>query len=358
MRVVVINSGNANACTGQQGMEDARAMVALAGEACGCPENQALVMSTGVIGEFLPMQKIATGIDRAAASLGDDAVSFMAAARGILTTDNSHKVACRSLALAAGEITIAGMAKGAGMIGPNMATMLGVVMTDAVLKTEDAQTILAEAVEESFNCISVEGHMSTNDTVLLLASGAAGGQPLTGDDLQLFQQELKELCIELARMIPDDGEGASHLISIEVRGCSSREDARQIAQTVADSALVKTAIAGADPNWGRIVSAVGYAGVSFDPARLDLTVNGVLLYQLGAPSVFDAAGVSQSIRENRNKILPRRSAVAHHQAVSKGDDVLPGPGKINHGRRDINKIPGSQCQEQQSYCRFLHRFST
>jgi glutamate N-acetyltransferase/amino-acid N-acetyltransferase len=305
IRVTIVNSGNANACTGEQGLKDGHEMARLAAAAVGADESQALVMSTGVIGVFLPMNKIAGGVTVAAAKLGDDGEAFQAAARGILTTDQGMKIASRSLTISGQEIRLAGMCKGDGMIGPQMATMLGIVTTDAPLAPDDAQRVLHAAVEDSFNCISVEGHMSTNDTVLLLASGKAGNantthpSRLTGDALSQFQSALSELCIELAVQIPDDGEGASHLITIHVRGMKSRDDARRIAQTVANSALVKTAIAGGDPNWGRIVSAAGYAGVPFDPAGVDLAVNGHKLYEHGAPVRFDAKTVSAAIKGNR-----------------------------------------------------------
>jgi glutamate N-acetyltransferase/amino-acid N-acetyltransferase len=317
IRVVIVNSGNANACTGERGLADARQMARLAAEAVGGKENQALVMSTGVIGQFLPMDKIAAGAAAAAKQLGSDEAAFLAAARGILTTDKGLKVAGRTLEIGGAAVQIAGMCKGAGMIGPKMATMLCVVTTDAALTPEAAQAALSAAVEDSFNCISVEGHMSTNDTVLLLASGAAGKQTesevggrrsevggqrsesLLGRDLEVFQAALNSLCVELARQIPDDGEGASHLITLEIGGCKTREDARKIAQTIADSALVKTAIAGGDPNWGRIVSAAGYAGVAFNPAGVDLSINGVSLYERGAPVSFDPKSVSASIKANR-----------------------------------------------------------
>ena len=185
------------------------------------------------------------------------------------------------------------------MIGPNMATLLGVITTDARLTPAAAQALLRETVERSFNCISVEGHTSTNDTVLLLASGAAHSEPLAGADLVAFQTALAELAIELAIQIPDDGEGATHLIQIDVRGTRTRAEARTIAQTIADSALVKTAIAGGDPNWGRIVSAAGYAGVKFDPAGVGLTVNGHELYRAGSPVAFDARTVSQAMKSQR-----------------------------------------------------------
>jgi glutamate N-acetyltransferase/amino-acid N-acetyltransferase len=303
IRVVVANSGNANACTGERGMQDAQEMARLAAEACGVDPQQTLVMSTGVIGEFLPIDKIAAGVTAAAQKLGTDEQSLLTAARGIMTTDKVHKLSGRSVTIGGREIQITGMAKGAGMIGPKMATMLSVLMTDAVLTPADAQQALSTVVDNSFNCISVEGHTSTNDTVLLLAGGAAGGQPLADKDLHLFRATLEELCIELARMIPNDGEGASHLINIEVRGCATRDDAQRIAKTVANSALVKTAVAGADPNWGRIVSAAGYSGVLFNPAGVDLRINGTLLYKRGSPVHFDAAEVSQSIRGQRETFI-------------------------------------------------------
>jgi glutamate N-acetyltransferase/amino-acid N-acetyltransferase len=303
IRVVGVNSGNANACTGERGMSDAREMARLSAMAVGAQESQALVMSTGVIGVFLPMDKIAAGATAAAAKLGDDERAFVSAARGILTTDKGMKVASRSLSIGGQEVRLAGMCKGDGMIGPNMATMLSVVTTDAALSPETAQAALKGAVEDSFNCISVEGHMSTNDTVLLLASGAASKSPLAGEDLASFQAALNELCIELAKQIPDDGEGASHLITIHVRGLKTKDEARRIAQTVANSALVKTAVSGGDPNWGRIVSAAGYAGVRFNPAGVDLVVSGHKLYERGAPVPFDAKTVSAAIKATRETTI-------------------------------------------------------
>ena len=184
------------------------------------------------------------------------------------------------------------------MIGPRMATMLGFLLTDAQVAPADLQAILREAVEESFNCISVEGHTSTNDTVLLLANGARPGL-LTGKALDDFAAMVRSSCIDLARMIPDDGEGATHRITIDVEGARDREQARTVARAVADSPLVKTAIHGADPNWGRIVSAAGYSGVAFKEQELSLWVNGIPLYEAGVPLPFDAAAASASIRGNR-----------------------------------------------------------
>jgi len=298
VRVVVINSGNANACTGQQGWQDVQAMAASAAAACQAQLDQALVMSTGIIGEYLPMEKVLPAAGQAVLELRNDQAAFMAAASGILTTDQGPKVASTALEIDGQQVRLAGMAKGAGMIGPNMATMLAMVMTDATVAAEDLQVALGRAIEQSFNCISVEGHTSTNDTVLLLASGASGGSTLSGQALEQFCQALDSLCVELAKQIPADGEGSSHLITIDVQGASSREEARQIAQTIANSNLVKAGVAGADPNWGRIISAVGYAGVEIDPDQVRVAINGFDLYQQGSPLTFDVAQVSASIADN------------------------------------------------------------
>ncbi len=302
-RAVVVNSGNANACTGERGDRDAREMARLASAAFDGPAEQTLVLSTGIIGEFLPMEKIAAGIEAAAAKLGDDEPSLLSAARGMMTTDTRHKLAGRRLTLQGRTVHVCGMAKGAAMIGPNMATMLCVVLTDAALTPEEAQKILSRAVDQSFNCISVDGHMSTSDTVLLLANGAACATPPVGEDLKQLRGAIDETCMELARSIPADGEGATHLVAIHVRGCATRVDAHRIAKTVAESVMVKTAVCGADPNWGRIVSAAGYAGVVIDPAGVGLRLNGFSLYENGAPVPFAADEVSRSISSQRDTLV-------------------------------------------------------
>ncbi len=300
IRAVVMNSGIANACTGEQGMRDAVEMTERTATACGLVAQDVLVMSTGLIGEHLPMEKICAGISAAATKLANDEQALIDAARGMMTTDTVHKIRSRQVELDGRRVTITGIAKGAAMIGPNMATMLAVVMTDAAIAVADAQAGLKDAVDESFNCISVDGHTSTSDTVLLLANGAVGGEVLSGGELAKFQATLVEVCEDLAQSIPADGEGASHLITVEVHGCQRRADAVTIAKTIADSPLVKTAIAGADPNWGRIVSAAGYAGIAFDPTKVSLLINGMLLYEKGAPVEFDATAVSASIRADRD----------------------------------------------------------
>jgi glutamate N-acetyltransferase/amino-acid N-acetyltransferase len=306
IRVVAINSGVANACTGDQGIADARQMAAWAADAVGARPEQALVMSTGVIGSMLPMEKIQAGIQKAAGELSSDDQALENAARGIMTTDTVPKMRGRELTIGGVPTRVTGIAKGAAMIGPNMGTMLSLIMTDASIRVKDAQSALADAMEESFHCISVDGHMSTNDTVILMANGAASERagssstPLTGKPLDDFRATLFEVCEDLAQSIPADGEGATHLITVEVHGCRSRQDALRIGKTIADSPLVKTAIAGADPNWGRIVSAAGYAGIKFDPAKVSLHLNGLLLYERGAPVDFDAVVVSKSIAADRD----------------------------------------------------------
>jgi glutamate N-acetyltransferase/amino-acid N-acetyltransferase len=308
IRCVAINSGVANACTGEQGDRDAAQMAAYAAESCGVGADEALVMSTGVIGDMLPLEKIKAFLPKLAAELGTDDGSLERAARGMMTTDTVPKIRGREVKIGDQVITVTGIAKGAAMIGPNMSTMLALIMTDAALSKADAQAALTDAVDDSFNCISVDGHMSTNDTVLLLANGAAAERagssstpvPLTGKALAEFRATLDEVCEDLAQSIPADGEGATHLITVEVHGCQTQPDARQVAKTIADSPLVKTAIAGADPNWGRIVSAAGYAGIRFDPAKVTLHLNGILLYERGCPVDFDADAVSAALAADRD----------------------------------------------------------
>ena len=303
IQAVVINSGVANACTGEQGLKDCEEMARLAAEACGLDEKQTLVLSTGVIGVHLPMDKIAHGISLNAAQLKSDEEALERTARGMMTTDTVTKIRGREFELDGVKINVTGVAKGAAMIGPNMATMLAVVMTDANVTARDAHQALKDAVSETFNCISVDGHTSTNDTVLLLANGAAGGPVLSGRSLDVFRATVFEVCEDLAQSIPADGEGATHLVTVEVHGCRTRAEAVKIAKTIADSPLVKTAIAGADPNWGRIVSAAGYAGVPFNPHNVSLHINALLVYERGAPVKFDEKAVSQSMASDKEICL-------------------------------------------------------
>jgi glutamate N-acetyltransferase / amino-acid N-acetyltransferase len=298
VRAIVVCSGNANACTGEQGLADARRMAALVAAELHVKAEQVLVASTGVIGRPLPMPILEAGVPRATreARSGREAASDFA--HSILTTDTGTKVATRVLELASGPVTITGFAKGAAMIGPNMATMLGFVLTDAAVGERDLHHILKAACDSSFNCISVEGHTSTNDTVFLLANGT--GPNLVGHDLATFQEAVGGVCGELARKIAIDAEGAEHLITIDVEGCRTDAEAKQIAKTIAESALVKTAVFGNDPNWGRVVSAAGYAGVVFDEKDLSLWMGDMLLYRDGSPAPFDAASASAYLKHNRD----------------------------------------------------------
>lgn len=300
IRAVVVNSGNANACTGPRGLEDAKRMAALAAESLGVAPEQVLVLSTGVIGQFLPLDKIAAGIPRVAAVLDTTEEALDTCARGFWTTDTKIKLSRKSFDVGGRTIRLVGIGKGAAMISPNMGTMLGVIATDAAIAVDDAKPALAAAVDGSFNCLSIDGHMSTNDTVLLLANGRSGVPTLAGADLARFRAVLDEVCNELAYAIADDAEGATHVMHIDVRGCRTAEDAMRIARSIGDSPLVKCAVSGGDPNWGRIVSAAGYAGVPFDPAKVSLTLQGIDLYRDGAPLEFDDAVASRQIKENRD----------------------------------------------------------
>lgn len=300
-RAVVINSGNSNACTGDRGIADAEWMTsAVAAEIEAHPED-VLVCSTGVIGRFLPTEKIATGVPAVARKLGRKPNDLETAARGIMTTDTVPKIVTRKFSSGDKHWTVTGVCKGAAMIAPNMATMLGVIMTDAAVSPEEAHALVRHAVDRSFNCISVDGHTSTSDSVILLANGQAGGVP---PELQAqFQSTIDDVAMALAQMIIRDAEGASHFVTIDVRGLPTREAAFRIAKTVADSALVKTAITGNDPNWGRIVSSAGYAGVPFQEEDCSLTVNEIPLYREGSPVAFDAKAVSEAMATGEVRIV-------------------------------------------------------
>jgi glutamate N-acetyltransferase/amino-acid N-acetyltransferase len=260
-RALVINAGNANACTGAQGLADAAAMAARVEQALDLPAGSALVMSTGVIGVALPMDRVQGGIDAATASLHLGPEAAMAAASAIMTTDTVPKLAFRR----AGQASLLGIAKGAAMIHPNMATMLAAIVTDAALDPEMLQSALRRAVDLSFNAITVDGDTSTNDTVLVLANGLAG--PVDAAD---FEAALAEVCVELAQQIVRDAEGASKFIIVRVTGAPTMAAARQVAQAIATSPLVKTAVYGGDPNWGRVLAASGRSGVDLDPGQVAL----------------------------------------------------------------------------------------
>ena len=279
-RAVIANAGNANACTGEQGLADAREMGALAAEKIGAEPSEVLVASTGLIGVNLPMDQIRAGVGDVEFT-PDGGAQF---ARAIITTDTHPKSAGAELELGGRTVRIGGSAKGAGMIHPNMATLLAFVTTDAAVDPGFLQTALARAGGDSFNMITVDGDTSTNDTLVVLANGAAGNPVVSGgEDGERFTAALTYVCGELAKAIVSDGEGATRLIRVDVRGAASDQDARDAARSVVRSPLVKAAVYGSDPNWGRVLCAIGYSGATVDPLAVDLFVGGVQLVKAGAP---------------------------------------------------------------------------
>ena len=292
-RTVVVNSGCANACTGAAGLEHAREMTRAAADAVGCEAEEVLVASTGVIGVALPIAKVTAGIRAAAAARARGAGADMA--RAIMTTDPFPKEHAIVVDCAAGRFTVGGTAKGSGMIEPNMATMLGFITTDAAVPVPLLRRALRASARGTFNAITVDGETSTNDSLFALASGASG---VTIDEassdalVEAFTAVSRELALGIVR----GGEGATKLIAVRVCGARSDEDARRIARTIANSPLVKTAVHGADPNWGRIVAAAGRSGVTFDVDRTTVRVGGVLLFENGLPHDDAAPEAEQHLR--------------------------------------------------------------
>ncbi|MGB0604634.1 MAG: bifunctional glutamate N-acetyltransferase/amino-acid acetyltransferase ArgJ [Candidatus Latescibacterota bacterium] len=284
---VVLNSGNANACTGDQGLDNARAMSVQVGQGLGVRSEDVLVCSTGVIGVQLDMDAVQKGIAGVLSGLQDDGGDDAAVA--IMTTDTKPKTSALSLKIGDETVHVGGMSKGSGMIAPNMATMLGVITTDANVPPDLLREILSLAVKRSFNCITVDGDMSTNDTVIALANGAAGGPPLEPNTSSsaALAEAIEMVCRDLARQIARDGEGATKLVSIEVVGAASEDEARQVGLSVANSNLVKTAVFGRDPNWGRILCAMGYAGVPMDPENVAVYLCDTQIYGSGSGLPFD-----------------------------------------------------------------------
>ncbi len=300
VRAFVINSGNANACTGEQGYKDAEEMVRIAAKYLKIQEDEILVASTGIIGRPLPMDKIFTGIKTAATSLGNTQEHGNAMARAIMTTDTKQKDIAVRLQISNKDVTIGGITKGAGMIAPNLATMLCFLTTDISMPSSLLNECLRNSVESSFNRITIDGHMSTNDTIAIIANGASGVNISSKNhDLQVFQQGLDYVTGYLAKAIVMDGEGATKFVQIDVVGARSRSDATRIARSIADSPLVKTALNGEDPNWGRIVSAAGYAGVELDESKTNLYLNDILIFAKGMPTPcdLDVLGISMKGRD-------------------------------------------------------------
>ena len=280
---VVVNAGCANACTGEQGLMDAAEMTSLAAEIIGVPAEEVLVASTGVIGQLLPMARIREGMKKVAFTLdgGNDL------ARAIMTTDTVPKAA--AVKMEGADFTIGGICKGSGMIHPSLATFLCFLTTDAAVDKDFLKQALRQAADVSFNMVSVDGDTSTNDTLLFLTNGLAGNEPITKKSrlAEAFQQALNHLCIHLAKLIARDGEGATHRIEVTVSGAPNVFAARLAARTIVSSSLVKSAVHGADPNWGRIVAALGRSGVEVEEKKIDLYLGNVCLLKDGRPVPFD-----------------------------------------------------------------------
>ena len=301
-RAVVVNAGNANCCTGERGLENARQMAKLAAGKIGVAPGEVLVCSTGIIGHQLPIEKVAAALELI--ELGEGIATDEASARAFMTTDIVPKFVAARAQIGGEIVTIGGQSKGVGMIGPDMAplqlhaTLLAFLTTDARIEQSRLQTLLERTVARSFNSVTVDGDTSTNDTAILLASGASELE-ITDENEAKFLELLLFVCTALAKKIARDGEGATHLIEIRVKGAATEKDAQKIALTIANSPLVKTAIFGKDPNWGRIAMAAGRAGVAFDAAQLSFSLGGVAMFENGEPLDFDLQRAEAALeREN------------------------------------------------------------
>src|ERR1700722_16918578 len=312
MRAVVVNSGNANCSVGPGGMVASRATAQRVAKLLGCRANQIVVCSTGVIGVPLAVERILKAAPGLAESLELSPRAFDGLTRAIMTTDTRPKRAAASCRIGGHTVRVAGCAKGAGMIHPNMATMLSFVVTDAAVVPAVLDRALREVVDRTFNSITVDGDSSTNDTLLVLANGASGAKKITeaaGADYAKFVATLELVCKTLAIGIVEDGEGATHLVEIEVRGAPSDAAAKRVAETIGLSALVKTAIAGADPNWGRILAAAGRSGVPFNPDHAEIWLGGMKMY--GPPK-----GATYSVA------LPLNERAAHRRLLEKNVPIV------------------------------------
>ncbi|HEG43879.1 MAG TPA: bifunctional glutamate N-acetyltransferase/amino-acid acetyltransferase ArgJ [Phycisphaerales bacterium] len=300
----VINSGNANACTGKKGFDDAVSMCKLAGFELGIDANQVLIASTGIIGEPLPMNKIRAGISKAAGKLSGSAAAGRNFAESIMTTDTVCKQAIRRIKVSGKEVVVAGTAKGAGMIGPNMATTICVITTDIAISKPLLARALKEAIGDSLNKLTVDGHQSTNDTAMILASGAAGNRAVTSQcpRYKRFSGALRGVCEDLAKQMALDGEGATRMFTVVVKGAASKLEASKAARAVADYDLVKCAVHGADPNWGRIICAVGSCGVKLNIDKLSCKIGDISVFRGGKPVKFDAKKVSRVISGKEHTI--------------------------------------------------------
>ncbi len=321
IRAIVVNSGNANACTGERGQTDAEEMAATAAEALHIDARQVLVCSTGVIGVPLPINTVKEGIKNAAVGLGRGPQFDTDVAEAILTTDTSIKQSACRCAVPGAEFYLAGIAKGSGMICPNMATMLAFLVTDAKIERTFLQALFNETTDDSFNLITVDGETSTNDTALILANGAAGVEiEKKGELLRTFKEMLNHVCGELALQIVEDGEGLTKLITVTVTGAPEKSGARMMARTVLNSPLVKTAFYGEDANWGRIITALGYAGVDFAPDRVDIFIGPYQVAADGCAVSFDEAKMKETLgRKNISVLIDLKSGPV--EVTARGTDL-------------------------------------
>lgn len=315
-QAIVINSGNANACTGRKGMDDASRMASVTAECLGLNEDSVLVCSTGTIGVPMPMEKIENGIRAAAAELSEDGGDI--AARAIMTTDKVSKQVSAEISIDGHVVRIGGMAKGSGMIEPNMATMLGFLTTDADVDPSALQDCLSAAVRRSFNRISVDGDQSTNDTVLFLANGMAGNSRLSGShkEWKVFTEAVDKLTLELAHMIVTDGEGATKFVTVTVKGALSNSDALAACRAVSNSLLVKTSWFGCDPNWGRIIDAVGYSGAEVIENLVDIWYDDLCAVKDGCV----ASGTA--VKELQKILAGKKFSIVIDLKIGKGRDTV------------------------------------
>ncbi len=314
VRVVAINAGNANCAAGQAGIDAARATCAAAAKVFGCAENEVFPSSTGIIGVPLPAEKLIAAMPGLAGQLGAESDHFQRVAQAILTTDTMEKTAFARIEIDGREVRIAALCKGSGMIHPQLvphATMLVYVLTDAEVESAALDSYLRGAVEVSFNRISVDGDTSTNDTVLLLASGASGAK-IEADDAE-FQAALTQVCTSLARQVVADGEGVTHVVELRIDGAASDADALKIAKAIAHSPLNKTAWAGCDPNWGRLVAAIGYSGAQIEPEKIDIWFGELRICRDGGRAEeFDEAAAHAYLKQDEFSI-----AIQLHQGAGK-----------------------------------------
>ncbi len=301
-QAVIVNSGNANACTGEQGIKDTVEMSDLTAKLLEIKPARTFVCSTGVIGTPMSMNKVRKGIKDLTAKLGEHSVNDVA--KAIMTTDRFPKTISKQLMVGGKKITVAACAKGAGMIDPNMATMLCFITTDAAVESKTLKAMLREVTDETFNTITVDGDMSTSDTVLILANGLAGNKPLTttSTDYTKFKKTVKDICYELAELMVKDGEGATKVVEIEVKGAKTKADAKKAADAVANSLLVKTAIYGNDANWGRIIAAVGYSEIPFNAEKVNIWFDNVQVVKNSVSTNSDSQA-NKTLRKKKIKIL-------------------------------------------------------